>query len=157
MPIHKLALGPITLSPVTAIDSAEGNFGPQMVFKGNADDIVYISELSGAKGLARLNMTAESAVGETLTFEQIKKDGKTFTNIHKGGNVGSPAAAPSPAAAAPRAAAAPADVPALGALYSQCVDQAMATIGAKLEAAGVPFDGAVIQSAAATIFIKATR
>jgi hypothetical protein len=33
----------------------------------------------------------------------------------------------------------------------------MATIGAKLEAAGIPFDGQVIQAAAATIFIKATR
>ena len=153
MPIHKLANGPITLSPVTAVESAEGNFGPQMIFKGNADDIVYISELSGAKGLARLNLTPESAVGETLTLEQIKKDGKTFTNIHLGGNA-SPAATAAPRAVAP---AAPVDVPALGALYSQCVDQAMATIGNKLEQAGVPFDGAVIQAAAATIFIKATR
>lgn len=153
MPIHKLANGPITLSPVTSVESAEGNFGPQMVFKGNADDVVFISELSGARGLARLNLTAESAVGETLTLEQVKKDGKTFTNIHKGGNASAPAAAPR-AVAAP---AAPVDVPALGALYSQCVDQAMATIGNKLEQAGVPFDGAVIQAAAATIFIKATR
>lgn len=154
MPIHKLANGPITLSPVTAVDSAEGNFGPQMIFKGNADDIVYISEMSGAKGLARLNLTPESAIGQTLTLEQVKKDGKTFTNIHLGGNA-SPAAASAPRAAA--APAAPVDVPALGALYSQCVDQAMATIGNKLEQAGVPFDGAVIQAAAATIFIKASR
>lgn len=154
MPIHKLANGPITLSPVTSVESAEGNFGPQMVFKGNADDVVYISELSGAKGLARLNLTAETAVGETLTLEQIKKDGKTFTNIHKGGagTVSAPAAA-----AAPRPAAPPMDVPALGAIYAQCVDQAMATLGVKCEQAGVPFDAAAIQSAAATLFIKATR
>lgn len=156
MPIHKLANGPITLSPVTAVESAEGNFGPQMVFKGNADDIVFISELSGAKGLARLNLTAETAIGETLTLEQIKKDGKTFTNIHKGANA---AGAANTVTVATRAAApaAPVDVPSLGALYAQCVDQAMQTIGMKLEQAGVPFDGAVIQAAAATIFIRACR
>lgn len=155
MPIHKLANGPITLAPVTAVESAEGNFGPQMIFKGNADDIVYISELSGAKGLARLNLTAETAVGQTLTLEQIKKDGKTFTNIHKGGNA-APSMTAAPVAAA-RPAAPPMDVPALGAIYAQCVDQAMATLGVKCEAAGVPFDAAAIQSAAATIFIRACR
>lgn len=155
MPIHKLALGPITLSPVTAIESAEGNFGPQMVFKGNADDIVYISEMSGAKGLARLNLTADTAIGQTLTLEQIKKDGKTFTNIHKGSAVATGAS--SPAAAPARPAAPPMDIPTLAATYAQCVDQAMATLGVKCEAAGVPIDASAIQAAAATLFIKATR
>jgi len=154
--IHKLANGPITLSPVTAIESAEGNFGPQMVFKGNADDLVFISEMSGAKGLARLNLTAETAIGRTLTLEQIKKDGKTFTNIHLGVLVtgAAPVATAAPAA---RPMAAPMDVAALGAIYQQCVDQAMITIGNRLMESGTPFDGAVIQAAAATLFIKATR
>jgi hypothetical protein len=38
-------------------------------------------------------------------------------------------------------------------VYAECVDLAMATLGARLEANEVPFDGAVIQSAAATLFI----
>lgn len=155
MPIHKLANGPITLSPVTAIESAEGNFGPQMIFKGNVDDLVFISEMSGAKGLARLNLTAETAIGRTLTLEQIKKDGKTFTNINLGtGTGGAPVAGAAPVA---RPAAPPMDVAALGAIYSQCVDQALATLGAKCQAAEIPFDAQAIQSAAATLFIKATR
>jgi hypothetical protein len=154
MPIHKLANGPITLNPVTAIESAEGNFGPQMVFKGNADDIVFISEMSGAKGLARLNLTPETAIGKALTLEQIKKDGKTFTNIHLAGNAPAGAAQAAPVA---RAATPPMDVAALGAIYNQCVDQAMATLGVKCEALGLPIDASAIQAAAATLFIKATR
>lgn len=155
MPIHKLANGPITLSPVTAIESAEGNFGPQMVFKGNVDDLVFISELSGARGLARLNLTNETAIGQTLTLEQVKKDGKTFTNIHLGGSV-APVAASAPVARV-AAAPAPVDVPSLAVIYGQCVDHAMQTLGAKCEQAGVPFDASAIQAAAATLFIKATR
>ena len=153
MPIHKLAVGPITLSPVTAIENAEGNFGPQMVFKGNADDIVFISEMSGAKGLARLNLTPETAIGKTLTLEQIKKDGKTFTNIHLGGNAGGATAAAAPAyAAAPKQ-----SLGELATVYGECVAYAMATLGMKCEEAGIPIDAAAIQSAAATLFIKATR
>jgi hypothetical protein len=154
--IHKLANGPITLSPVTAIESAEGNFGPQMVFKGNADDLVFISEMSGAKGLARLNLTAETAIGRTLTLEQIKKDGKTFTNIHLGVLVtgAAPVATAAPTA---RPMAAPMDVAALGVIYAQCVDQALAILGAKCQEAEVPFDAQAIQSAAATLFIRATK
>jgi hypothetical protein len=33
----------------------------------------------------------------------------------------------------------------------------MATLGMKCEEAGVPYDAAALQSAAATLFIKATR
>jgi len=33
----------------------------------------------------------------------------------------------------------------------------MATLGARCEEAGIPIDAAAIQSAAATLFIKATR
>ena len=81
MPFHKLADGPITMV-IGKISATEGKFGPQMVFTSDSGMDVFISELSGAKGLARLNLTPESAIGETLTFEQIRKDGKTFTNIN---------------------------------------------------------------------------
>ena len=153
MPIHKLANGPITLSPVTSIEAAEGNFGPQMVLKGNADDIVFISEMSGAKGLARLNLTPETAIGQSLRLEQIKKDGKTFTNIERAG-AGAPATATTPAA---RSAPQTIDMSVLAHIYGECVDAALATLGAKCQEAEIPFDAQAIQSAAATLFIRAMR
>lgn len=153
MPIHKLANGPITLNPVTAVETAEGNFGPQMVFKGNADDLVFVSEMSGAKGLARLNLTPETVIGKAITLEQIKKDGKTFTNLHLAGGASAPvAAAPVARAAAPAITVADA-----AAVYSECVAQAMVTLGARCEEAGIPIDAAAIQSAAATLFIRVMR
>ena len=155
MPIHKLANGPITLNPVTAVESAEGNFGPQMVFKGNADDLVFISEMSGAKGLARLNLTTETVIGKAITLEQIKKDGKTFTNLHLAGGASAPAAAPIATATVP---ARPEQLLAVAAsVYSECVAQAMVTLGARCEEAGIPIDAAAIQSAAATLFIRVMR
>lgn len=152
MPIHKLANGPITLNPVTAVESAEGNFGPQMVFKGNTDDLVFISEMSGAKGLARLNLTPETVIGKAIMLEQIKKDGKTFTNLHLAGGASAPAAAPVVRAAAPAITVADAAT-----VYAECVAQAMATLGARCEDAGIPIDAAAIQSAAATLFIRVMR
>ncbi len=154
MAIHKLATGPITMT-VVAVDETEGNFGPQVQFTGDDGTTVYVSLSSATSQLDRNKLNFETAIGQRLHFEQIKKDGKTFTNINRvPAGVGAPAAA----AAAPARAAAPVlSIPELTALYAQCVDAAMATIGVKLESAGVPFAGAVIQSAAATLFIKATR
>lgn len=156
MAIHKLALGPITMT-VVAVEETEGNFGPQVQFMGDDGTTVYVSLSSATSQLDRNKLNFETAVGQRLHFEQIKKDGKTFTNINRvPAGVGAPAAAA--AAAAPARPATPAlSMAELSALYGQCVDAAVATIGVKLEAAGVPFDGAVIQSAAATLFIKATR
>lgn len=158
MAIHKLATGPITLTP-TSVDVLPSNFDPeqmQVAFTDQAADIrVYVNELTAMKQLARLNLTLETVIGQTIHLEQVKKDGRTYTNMSLA-NGDSPAAAPKAAvAAAPQKA--PIDLPALTALYGECVDAAMATLGVKLESAGVPFDGATIQSAAATIFIKATR
>jgi hypothetical protein len=154
MAIHKLATGPITMT-VVAVDETEGNFGPQVQFTGDDGTTVYVSLSSATSQLDRNKLNFETAIGQRLHFEQIKKDGKTFTNINRvPAGVGAPAAA----AVAPARAAAPVlSIPELTALYAQCVDAAMVTIGVKLESAGVPFDGAVIQSAAATLFIKATR
>jgi hypothetical protein len=163
MAIHKLATGPITLTP-TSVDVLPSNFDPeqmQVAFTDQAADIrVYVNELTAMKQLARLNLTLETVIGQTIHLEQVKKDGRTYTNMSLA-NGDSPVAAPK-AAAAGTAAAAPAaprpvDWVALATMYSECVAIAMATLGVKLESAGVPFDGATIQSAAATIFIKATR
>jgi hypothetical protein len=147
MPFHKLADGPITLT-IAAVKSAEGKFGPQMVFSSTEGVDVFISEMSGAKGLARLNLTPESVVGETLSFEQIKKDGKTFTNINKGGAV-TPSVTRTTSTAAPSAMSYEDAV----ALYSRCVEAAIQQLGGKCGDAEIPVDGSAIQAAAATLFI----
>ncbi len=121
------------------------------VFKGNTDDVVYISEMSGAKGLARLNLTPETVIGKAITLEQIKKDGKTFTNLHLAGGASAPAAAPVAPARPEQLMAVAASV------YSECVAQAMVTLGARCEEAGIPIDAAAIQAAAATLFIRTMR
>lgn len=157
MPIHKLADGPITLQ-VAKVENVPNNFDPtktQYAFTGTNDERVYVSETAVARQLPRLNLTPETAVGAVLSFEQVKKDGKTFVNINSGSSQRIGAA---PAAAAPAVAAAPKMTMAeIGALYGQCVDAAVATLGAKLEEAGIPVTAEAIQAAAATLFIKATR
>lgn len=154
MSIHKLANGPLTIT-IASVESTEGNFGPQVCFTGDEGTSVYISELSATKQIARLNLTLEGCIGQTLFFEQVKKDGKTYTNIALAGGMG----ARTPIGASPAAAAtkAPVDLPSLAVLYGECVSIAMATLGVKCEEAGVPYDAQALQSAAATIFIKATR
>jgi hypothetical protein len=152
--IHKLANGPCTLEISAAIPS-EGNFGPQVCFIGVDGTSVYVNDGPARRGLERLSLDVDTVIGQTIRFSQIKKDGKTFTNLDRAGE----GTATTPAAAAPVAAApkAPVDLAALALLYSECVDIAMATLGVKCEAANVPYDAAAIQSAAATLFIKATR
>jgi hypothetical protein len=151
--VHKLANGPITLT-IAAVDSAEGNFGPQTVFRGTDGTDVYMSEMSAMRGLARLNLTAETAVGETLMMEQVKKDGKTCTNI----NMTGAGASAAPRAAAPVAAAAPKQtVQDLARVYRECVEAAVATLGVALEGAEIAITAEAIQAAAATLFIKVTR
>jgi hypothetical protein len=150
--IHKLAEGPITLT-IARIEAQVGNFGPQFAMYGTNDELVYVSEKSTLSGLSRLNLTPETVVGETIRIEQVKKDGKTYTNIYRATGEG---ATPS-AVASPAATKAPVDLPALAVLYHECFAIAMATLGVKCEEAGVPYDASALQAATATIFIKATR
>ena len=165
MAIHKLANGPITMT-VASITEVEGQYGAQWEFN-DGETSVFINPDTAARQLGRLNLDAETALGTTLAFEQVNKAGKTYTNITHA-NAGAQAnAAPRPAAparaagaapAAPRAAVAPPraagmTVEEAGDLYRQCVRAAVATIGVALDEAGIPVDGQVIQSAAATIFI----
>lgn len=156
MAIHKLATGPITLT-VTAVEQSEGNFGPQVRFDGASGDCVFISEMSAVRQLARLNLTMESVVGQTIHFEQIKKDGKTFVNMNLSSGGATPAA--TPAAGVARAIAATHAMPFedIVALYARCVDAAFSTFGLKCEEAGVAIDATALQASAATLFIKATR
>jgi len=117
MAIHKLAEGPITLT-VARVEAQVGNFGPQFAFYGEDDELVYVSEKSTLGQLGRLNLTPESVVGHSIRVEQVKKDGKTFTNIYKVG-AGDVAA---PSVAAPVAApVAKLTLPELAGIYSDCV------------------------------------
>jgi hypothetical protein len=152
--IHKLANGPCTLEISAAIPS-EGNFGPQVCFIGTDGTSVYVNDSPAKRGLERLSLDIDTVIGQTIRFSQVKKDGKTFTNLDRAGE----GTAETPAAAAPVAAApkAPVDLPALIDLYRQCFDGAMMTLGVKCEEAGVPYDAAALQSAAATLFIRACR
>jgi len=153
MPIHKLSDGPITMT-VIAADMTEGKFGPQFRLTSEDGTTVFVSESSGKRQLERLSLTPESVVGKTLFIEQVEKNGTKYTNmaLAGAGSVTRSAPAASAPAAAPRQ-----TVAELGAIYQECVDQAMITIGNRLMDSGTPFDGAVIQAAAATLFIKATR
>lgn len=163
MPIMKLAEGPVTMTIVEPVERTEGQFGAQWKFVGDGDRIVFVSDMTGARQLARLNLTPESAVGVALTFTQVKKDGKTFNNIERaGGSVpvtatpGAPVARPVAAAPVPVAAAkvTPADV---REVYAECVRVAMETLGAMCVNEGIPLDASAIQAAAATLFIRVSR
>jgi hypothetical protein len=155
--IHKLANGPCTLEISAAIPS-EGNFGPQVCFIGTDGTSVYVNDGPARRGLERLGLDIDTVIGQTVRFSQKKKDGKTFTDLDLAGE-GTTVATPAPVAhlAVPVAPKAPVDLAALAVLYSECFAIAMATLGVKCEEAGVPYDAAALQSAAATLFIRAAR
>jgi hypothetical protein len=132
-----------------------GNFGPQVCFTGADGTSVYVNESPAQRGLERLSLDMETVIGQTIRFSQVKKDGKTFTNLDRAGE--GTAATPVAAAAAPVAAAPKPDLASLALLYSECFSIAMATLGVKCEESGVPYDASALQAAAATIFIKASR
>lgn len=160
MPIHKLADGPVVLTVAQVETGLPSNFNPEQTqakFVGECGTMVYLNEATALKQLARINLDYTTVIGQTLHLEQVLKNGTRYTNINKANPAmagTAPKVAPS---AAPVAAAPKQTVPELGALYAQCLDQALATLGIKCEEAGIPIDASAIQAAAATIFIKATR
>lgn len=170
MAIHKLADGPITLTITALRLGVQGNFGTQAAFD-SGDTTVFISEPTALRQLSRLNLTTESVVGQTLHFAQTKKDGKTYTDINLvGAGTTPPQHVPIPAGqpmqgttthgtavhgTTPRHAKL--TVPEAAALYGECVDAAMATLGAKLEGVGIGASDMAIQAAAATLFIQVCR
>ena len=152
--IHKLATGPCTLEIASAVESV-GNFGPQVCFTGADGTSVYVNDGPAKRGLERLSLDMDTVISQTIRFSQVKRDGKTFTNLDRAGE--GTAATPVAAAAAPVAAAPKPDLASLALLYSECFSIAMATLGVKCEESGVPYDASALQAAAATIFIKASR
>ena len=162
MAIHKLADGPITLV-ITEAELVEGKFGAQYQITGgdaNGEETrIFVSQKAFESQLGRLKLTPDAAIGETLHFEQVKKDGTTYTNINKA-KAGSPTVAGVQAEKAQAAAAKPAPAPIArmtvaeaAELYGQCVDAAIAKFWAPLTAENVAVSAEAIQSAAATIFI----
>jgi hypothetical protein len=158
--IHKLATGPITLTVARVELGIEGTFGVQAAIYGTGDEVVYISEMTALRQIERLNHTPQSLVGHTVHLEQIKKDGKTFTNLNLvGAGLSALSTATRSVATAP-VAHAPAPkmtVSEAAALYAECVDAAMMTLGAKLETAELGVSDMAIQAAAATLFIRMSK
>ena len=158
MAIHKLADGPITLV-IADVEQTEGKFGAQYQITGTDGDgvetRVFVSIKAFEQQLGRLKLSPQEAVGECLHFEQVKKDGTTFTNINKA-RPGQPTVASAQAgraaaaAQAPRAAMSVADA---AALYGECVEAAIAKFYGALAGEQIPVSAEAIQSAAATIFI----
>ena len=163
MAIHKLADGPITLVIVDAA-LVEGKFGQQYQITGgdaNGEEArIFVSQKAFESQLGRLKLSPDTVIGECLHFEQVKKDGTTYTNINKA-KAGTPTVAGVQAERAQTAAAAkPAPAPIArmtvaeaAELYGQCVDAAIAKFWAPLTAENVAVSAEAIQSAAATIFI----
>jgi hypothetical protein len=154
MPIHKLAMGPIALN-VVAAEQTEGQFGTQVLFTGDDNTQVYVSLASATGQLQRIGLTIPTSVGQRLHFEQVKKDGKTFTNILRAG--AAPAGAPASAPAMASAAAPKMGLDEIAALYGQCVSHALDQLYRQCEDHGIGVNAEAIQAAAATMFIKATR
>lgn len=160
MAIHKLADGPITLVIVDAA-LVEGKFGQQYQITGgdaNGEEArIFVSQKAFESQLGRLKLSPDTVIGECLHFEQVKKDGTTYTNINKA-KAGTPTVAGVQAEKAQAAAAKPAPIARMtvaeaAELYGQCVDAAIAKFWAPLTAENVAVSAEAIQSAAATIFI----
>lgn len=161
MPVHKLANGPITLT-IASVTESEGQYGPQVKFTGQDGMEVYVNKAPADRGLGRLNLTAETVVGQTVKFQQVKKDGKTFTNLDLAApgteGIGAPATATASTATPVAYAPSPRrSVEELDALYEQCLGIAMKHLVGKFDDAGIAYDGATIVSATATLFIQATK
>ena len=151
--IHKIKeMGPVTLT-LLAVKEVEGKFGMQYCFEGEGDIAVFVGKPAAERQLARLGLTGETAVGRTIHFSQVEKDGTTFTNMAL--------AVPGAPAPAGKAAAAPAAgrMSALeaGKLYGECLDQAIGVFGTKCEELGISVDAQALHAVAATLFIKVAR
>lgn len=153
MATHKLANGPITLT-IASCDVVEGNFGTQHRFSDGQTD-VYLNASTSVRQLARLNLSEQTVIGQTLHFAQVKKDGKTFTDLTIVGPGQSPPASPANVNAAPVARAPKLTLEELEALYGQCVQAAIRQFVRACDDVSIPYDGQAVAAAAATLFIAA--
>jgi hypothetical protein len=184
---HKLANGPIQMTVAEVRSGYDERLQEERVHFVSTDGVaVDLSVTTAERQLGRLNLTFDQCVGKTLDFSQTKKDGRTYNNINlvggglqPSGGFGAGGSRPAGGLAPSRPAGtgspvgslnggamtramAPASVstitPAeLTARYGECVDAAVATVAQTCERLGIPFDGATLQAAAATIFIERNR
>jgi len=153
MAFVKLSDGPVTMT-VGGVRMQESKFGMQFVFsEAGGITEVGVSEGAGNRALGYLNLTPETAVGKTLKFEQVKKDGKTYTNIHlaREGEASAPAAASARAAGMASSGAMSREDAAE--LYIWALNHANETLGKLCALDNIPLDASALQSAAATLFI----
>ena len=162
MAIKKLSDGPIEMT-ISSARLVEGLYGEQVQFVGvehgeDEETLLYISERSAVRQLERLSLSVEGCAGETLRFEQVAKDGKTYNNIYRATGGDTPLFTSNPSGgsmtvSAPKASRDSAE-PALVALYADCLKSAAETVESVL---GPKADAQSIVAAAATIFIQANR
>ena len=72
MAILKPAEGPHTMT-IASVEEADGKFGAQWKFTADNGDLMFLSEMAAARQIARLGLTMESCVGQTLVFTQTQK------------------------------------------------------------------------------------
>ena len=158
MAIHKLREGPVTMQ-VSAAAVVEGNYGSQVKFSGvfldddNAD--LYISEKSAVGQLERIGLTVETCIGETLHFEHVHKNDRTYTNIKRvTGDTGSaPAPQRSNSARSANATGSKAD---LNQTYEMCLGVAIKHCEGLAEQ-GWAVETSDLIAMTATLFIQASR
>jgi hypothetical protein len=175
METHKLATGPLVIS-VASAEVVEGGFGMQVKLSGidcsNGGDVcVYITESTAVRQLERLGLNLQTVPENALHIEQVKKDGRTYTNFRMAsqseimGTVPA-ASAPAPApAAAPQAAVAPPvrqATPPVGfndsvrSTYRECLLEAL-EMADNIAERGYNVDGGNVIAIAATLFIQSTK
>ena len=155
MAIKKLSDGPIEMV-IQSARLVEGQYGTQVQFIGiepgvDEETLVYVAERSAIRQIERLALTLEACTGESLRFEQVQKNGKTYNNIYRATGQGSlPMSAPRPSApAAPKV-----DI---YELYADCLSNAAKMVIGMSEETGVTITGSDVVAAAATLFIQQNR
>jgi hypothetical protein len=169
----KLEVGKDIVGMVTDYSDAEGNFGPQVMFKFDGGDVLYVTKDTADRQLERIGHPVPPV---ELRFAKVAKGTKTYINIDlasgaKGNGTGGAHSAPrsgapttgkgagaaegsgpkSPPATTPAAPAKPSE------LYEKVTDYVLATIVPKMKAAGVPVTHEGTSAQIATLFIAANN
>ena len=163
MSIHRLREGPVTMQ-VSGAEVVEGKYGAQVRFDGSfLDDdnaALYVTERTAVAQLERIGLNTASCVGETLHFEHVHKDDRTYTNITRvTGDVSVPVpqvtsinAAPSVQAPAPGASKASS----VDDVYESCLSSALRHCE-ELAEQGWNVETSDLVAMTATLFIQASR
>lgn len=163
MAIHKLREGPVTMT-VSGATVVEGKYGSQVRFDGVFMDddnaSLYISERSAVNQLERVALTVATCAGETLHFEHVHKDDRTYTNIKRITDESAPVATPAPAAPAATPVASVTSTPAAKSSFEDKYEQCLGI--ALLHCEGLAEQGWNVETSdlvamTATLFIQASR